>query len=61
MLHRTEVPLVPIEHGRYLAEHIPDAKLIELPGTDATLPWQAVDIALDHIEWTSHSTTSRSS
>jgi class 3 adenylate cyclase len=50
VLHRTEVPLVPIEHGRYLAEHIPDAKLIELPGTDPTLPWQAADIALDHIE-----------
>jgi class 3 adenylate cyclase/pimeloyl-ACP methyl ester carboxylesterase len=49
VLHSIGYPLVPIEHGRYLAEHIPDAKLIELPGSDGPLPWQA-EIALDHIE-----------
>jgi class 3 adenylate cyclase/pimeloyl-ACP methyl ester carboxylesterase len=49
VLHRNDVPLVPIEQGRYLADHIPGAKLVELPGSDWALPWQA-DIALDHIE-----------
>jgi pimeloyl-ACP methyl ester carboxylesterase len=32
ILHRREFALLPIEHGRYLAEHIPGAKLVELPG-----------------------------
>jgi class 3 adenylate cyclase len=50
VLHRTGYPILPLEHGRYLAEHIPDAKLVELPGSDATLPYQAADLALDHVE-----------
>ena len=48
--HRTNVPLVSIEHGRYLAEHIPGARLIELPGSDLALPWEAADLILDHVE-----------
>jgi class 3 adenylate cyclase len=50
VLHRTGYPMIPIEHGRYLAEHIPDAQLVELPGADGLLPYQATDIALDHVE-----------
>jgi class 3 adenylate cyclase len=50
VLHRTEAPLVPVEHGRFLAEHIADAKLVELAGADWGLPWQGADIALDHVE-----------
>jgi class 3 adenylate cyclase len=38
VLHRTQDPVEPIESGRYLAEHIPGATLVELPGRD-TLPW----------------------
>jgi class 3 adenylate cyclase len=38
VLHRTEDPVEPVEAGRFLAEHIPEATLIELPGRD-TLPW----------------------
>ena len=38
ILHRTEDPVESIESGRYLAEHIPGAQLVELPGRD-TLPW----------------------
>ena len=34
VLHRTEDRVVPVEAGRYLATHIPDAKLVELPGDD---------------------------
>jgi class 3 adenylate cyclase len=50
VLHRTSNPMIPIEHGRYLAEHIPDARLVELPGADWLLAYQATDVALDHIE-----------
>lgn len=34
VLHRTGDQVVPVEAGRYLAEHIPEAKLVELPGAD---------------------------
>jgi pimeloyl-ACP methyl ester carboxylesterase len=34
VLHRTGDALFPIEEGRYLAEHIPDATMVELPGDD---------------------------
>jgi pimeloyl-ACP methyl ester carboxylesterase len=50
VLHRTGVTLIPIEHGRYLAERIPGATLIELPGSDWALPWEATDLAIDHVE-----------
>jgi pimeloyl-ACP methyl ester carboxylesterase len=50
VLHRTGYPILPIGHARFLAEQIPDAKLIELPGSDALLPYQDADIVLDHIE-----------
>jgi class 3 adenylate cyclase len=39
-----------IEHGRFLAEHIAGAKLVELAGSDWGLPWQGADAAVDHIE-----------
>lgn len=32
VLHRTGDPVHAINHGRYLAQHIPGAKLLELPG-----------------------------
>ena len=34
ILHRAQDMFMPVDHGRYLAEHIPDAKYIELPGAD---------------------------
>jgi class 3 adenylate cyclase len=33
VLHTSQDPVVPIEHGRYLAAHIPGARFVELPGT----------------------------
>ncbi|HYY80372.1 MAG TPA: adenylate/guanylate cyclase domain-containing protein [Actinomycetes bacterium] len=40
---------VPVEHGRYLAEHIPGARLVELPG-QLPLFWAQPDVALEQIE-----------
>jgi len=55
VLHRTEDPTVSIEAGRFLAEHIPDAKLVELEGPDH-LWWlgdnafQIADLVVDFVE-----------
>jgi class 3 adenylate cyclase len=50
VLHRAEDPLEPIQSGRFLAERIPGARFVELPGFDY-LPWvgDAGDV-LDEIE-----------
>jgi pimeloyl-ACP methyl ester carboxylesterase len=34
VLHRADNTFVRVEHGRYLAEHIPDARYVEVPGSD---------------------------
>jgi class 3 adenylate cyclase len=50
VLHRRDEPVFRIGHGRYLAEHIPGAKLVELPGAD-TLYWVGdTELMLDEIE-----------
>lgn len=36
VLHAKEAAMVPIAHGRYLAEHIDGATFVELPGGDST-------------------------
>jgi class 3 adenylate cyclase len=50
VLHRLNNPMLPVAHGRYLADHIAGAKLIELPGKDH-LPFAGdSDAVLDEIE-----------
>lgn len=34
VIHRAETPWNRVEHGRYLAENIPGARLVEVPGVD---------------------------
>jgi class 3 adenylate cyclase len=34
VIHRRDAVGFRVEHGRYLAEHIPDARYVELPGSD---------------------------
>jgi class 3 adenylate cyclase len=50
ILHRRDCYLVPVAHGRDLAERIPQARLVELPGTELTLFWETPELALDHVE-----------
>jgi class 3 adenylate cyclase len=50
VLHRSNLQLTPVQHGRYLAEHIPGAKLIELPGVESSLVWEMPELALRHVE-----------
>jgi class 3 adenylate cyclase len=50
VLHRAGDRLTPVEHGRYLAEHIPGAQYVELPGDDYLIAAGDMDAALDEIE-----------
>ncbi|MFN2590023.1 MAG: adenylate/guanylate cyclase domain-containing protein, partial [Actinomycetota bacterium] len=52
VVHTKDVALVPIQHGRYLADHIPGARFVELPGADVapvTDP-DALDACLEYFE-----------
>jgi pimeloyl-ACP methyl ester carboxylesterase len=50
VLHRTGDRVSPVESGRYLAAHIPGAKLVELPGEDHAYTVGDVDAVIDEIE-----------
>ena len=50
VLHKTHDRLVNIRSSRYLAEHIPGATLVELPGIDHTPISDHADELLDEIE-----------
>ncbi|HET8627902.1 MAG TPA: LuxR C-terminal-related transcriptional regulator [Thermomicrobiales bacterium] len=50
ILHRVGDPWVAVEHARYLAAHIPGARLVELAGIDHW-PWIGdADALLDEVE-----------
>jgi pimeloyl-ACP methyl ester carboxylesterase len=49
VLHREGDVIMPIGHGRYLAEHIPGARFVALPGPDH-LWWVDGDAILDEVE-----------
>jgi class 3 adenylate cyclase len=50
VLHRRDYQFIPLANGRYLAEHLPGARLVELAGTEQSLFWETPQLALDHIE-----------
>ena len=51
ILHRVGDALVPVAAGRYLAEHIPGARYLEIPGTDhLVLDNETQDVIADEIE-----------
>lgn len=51
VIHHSENPYTRVGHGRYLAEHVPEARYVELPGANWA-PWNAKDrdLILDEIE-----------
>jgi class 3 adenylate cyclase len=49
VLHRESYALLPIDQGRYLADHIPGAEFVALPGADAPLIWEEPDLVIDTI------------
>ena len=53
VLHRAGDRTIPVECGRYLAQHIPGAKYVELPGDDHLLQaydQKTMDLLIDEIE-----------
>jgi pimeloyl-ACP methyl ester carboxylesterase len=50
VLHRRGFHVPPVEHARFLVEHIPSAKFAELPGADMSVIWDSPELALDLIE-----------
>jgi class 3 adenylate cyclase len=50
ILHRTDDCLVPVEHARYLAQQIPGARYVELPGLDHFFFTGDADAYLDQVE-----------
>jgi pimeloyl-ACP methyl ester carboxylesterase len=53
VLHKRDDQAVPLEEGRYIAEHIPGAKFVELPGADHW-PWIGHDDAIEEIQEIPH-------
>jgi class 3 adenylate cyclase len=49
VLHHRDLQVLPAAHGRYLAEHIGTARLVELPG-DQMLWWDQPDVVLEVVE-----------
>ena len=50
VLHRVDEKVIDVEHARYLARHIPGAKLIELPGVDHIFWVGDGDAIVDEVE-----------
>jgi class 3 adenylate cyclase len=50
VLHRAQDPYIRIDHGRYLASRIPDARLVELSGADHIFFVGDVEPMLEEIE-----------
>jgi pimeloyl-ACP methyl ester carboxylesterase/class 3 adenylate cyclase len=50
VIHRSGDRVIPVESGRFLAKHIPDSKLVELPGQDHFPFVGDFDAGIDEIE-----------
>jgi len=50
VIHRSGDRVIPVESGRYLADHIPDAKYVEIPGEDHFPFVGDVDATVDEVE-----------
>jgi class 3 adenylate cyclase len=50
VLHRSHDRLVNIGNGRWLAEHLPNARFVELPGDDHTLLYEHPDVTLGEVQ-----------
>ena len=49
-LHSREFEFVSVEHARYLADHIPDGRLVEIDGSDSAFAFAHADTVLGSVE-----------
>jgi pimeloyl-ACP methyl ester carboxylesterase len=49
VIHGTEDPILPFDHGQALAESIPGARLLPLPGVGHEIPDQTLDVVIPAI------------
>jgi class 3 adenylate cyclase len=49
VMHRTDYAVIPVSHGRFLAERIPGARYVEIPGRDGPAMWDRPDLILDQL------------
>ncbi|MEX1124512.1 MAG: adenylate/guanylate cyclase domain-containing protein [Acidimicrobiia bacterium] len=49
VLHKRDDRCVPVDEGRYIADHVPGAKFVELPGADHW-PWIGHEQAIEEIQ-----------
>lgn len=50
VVHRTDSALLSVEHGRYLADHIDGARLVEIPGGDSAPYWEHPELTIAAVE-----------
>jgi class 3 adenylate cyclase len=50
IMHREHDLLVNVRHGRWLAEHMPNARLVEVPGQDHSMEYEGFDDIAGEIE-----------
>ena len=50
VMGRSHYALIPLEQSRFIADNIPGARFVELPGSDCGLMWERPELVLDAIE-----------
>ena len=50
VVHRRDNPIVTVDQGRYVAEHIEGAKFVAVPGADFGLGVGDIDVLIDEVE-----------
>ena len=50
VVHRRDNPIVTVDQGRYVAEHIEGASFVEVPGADYGLAVGDIDVLIDEVE-----------
>ena len=50
VVHREDNPIVTVEQGRYVADHIEGARFVAVPGADYGLALGDVDVLIDEVE-----------
>jgi class 3 adenylate cyclase len=50
IVHRTDNPIVTLDQGRYVAEHIEGARFVAVPGADYGLALGDTDVVIDEVE-----------